>query len=125
MFEKSPVFSSFSVDDLDRARSFYVDTLGLRTSEPMDLLQLDLAGGVRVMIYPKPDHTPAAFTVLNFVVDDIEKAVDDLAARGVGMTRHEGLEQDERGINRDPRGPAAIAWFTDPAGNVLSVVQER
>ena len=122
MFENTNAFSGFSVDDLDRARSFYGDTLGLRVTDENGMLRLELAGGNRVLIYPKPNHTPASFTILNFTVDDIDKAVDELAARGVSLERYEGFDQDERGIMRDGQGPR-IAWFTDPAGNVLSVIQ--
>jgi predicted enzyme related to lactoylglutathione lyase len=89
----------------------------------MGLLALDISGGHDILIYPKPNHTPATFTILNFPVDDIDKAVDELARRGVDFLRYEGFEQDEKGIARGDDGPL-IAWFTDPAGNVLSVLQE-
>jgi catechol 2,3-dioxygenase-like lactoylglutathione lyase family enzyme len=123
---ESKAFSGFSVDDLAAARSFYANTLGLDVTvvdESMGLLSLDLAGGGTVMIYAKPTHQPATFTVLNFPVADVEKAVDDLAADGVSFERYDGFDQDERGISRGP-GPL-IAWFTDPAGNVLSVLEEQ
>jgi catechol 2,3-dioxygenase-like lactoylglutathione lyase family enzyme len=123
---ESKAFSGFSVDDLAAARSFYADTLGLDVTvvdESMGLLSLDLAGGGTVMIYAKPTHQPATFTVLNFPVADVGKAVDDLAADGVSFQRYDGFDQDERGISRGP-GPL-IAWFTDPAGNVLSVLEEQ
>lgn len=117
-------FSSFSVDDVAAAKAFYGETLGLDVSEEMGLLFLRLAGGHEVIAYPKEDHTPARFTVLNFRVDDVEAAVDALAARGVSFERYDGFNQDERGVSRDPGGPP-IAWFTDPAGNILSVVEAK
>jgi catechol 2,3-dioxygenase-like lactoylglutathione lyase family enzyme len=126
MLKDSKAFSGFSVDDLEAARGFYGDTLGLDVTvfdESMGLLSLDIATGARVMIYAKQTHQPATFTVLNFPVADVEKAVDDLAARGVSFERYDGFDQDERGISRGP-GPL-IAWFTDPAGNVLSVLEEQ
>ena len=108
---------SVSVDDLDKARHFYGDTLGIETSEQYGLLTLHLAGGRDTLVYPKPDHTPATYTILNFEVDDIDQAVDGLAARGVQFDRYDGLGQDEKGINR--AGGPYIAWFRDPAGNIL------
>jgi predicted enzyme related to lactoylglutathione lyase len=124
MFSNTPAFSSFAVDDLDAARSFYGETLGLQvTDEEMGILTLHLAGDRPTMIYPKPDFTPATYTILNFPVDDIDEAVDELAARGVSFERYDGFEQDEKGIARG-NGPS-IAWFKDPAGNILSVLQER
>ena len=126
MLRESKAFSGFSVDDLDAARSFYGDTLGLDVTvldESMGLLALDLAGGARVMVYAKPTHQPAGFTILNFPVTDVDQAVDELAARGVSFERYDGFDQDERGISRGP-GPR-IAWFTDPAGNVLSVLEQQ
>jgi catechol 2,3-dioxygenase-like lactoylglutathione lyase family enzyme len=125
MFTTIPAFSSFSVDDIERAREFYGGTLGLEVSDMDGLLQIRLGGGAMVIAYPKADHVPATFTVLNFPVDDIARAVDDLTAAGVRMERYPGLgEQDEKGIYHGPPGPD-IAWFTDPAGNVLSVLMER
>jgi catechol 2,3-dioxygenase-like lactoylglutathione lyase family enzyme len=121
MFEHSKAFSGFSVDDLEKARQFYGETLGLGVSEENGLLQLHIAGDRNTLVYPKPDHTPATYTILNFPVDDIDKAVDELVARGVRFERYEGSPQDERGIMRG-QGPA-IAWFKDPAGNILSVIQ--
>lgn len=115
-------FSGFAVPDLDAAERFYGDTLGLRVSTDNGLLTLHLTGDQDVLVYPKPDHRPATYTVLNFPVEDIERAVDDLAARGVGFERYDGFDQDDRGIARGA-GPL-IAWFTDPAGNILSVLQE-
>jgi catechol 2,3-dioxygenase-like lactoylglutathione lyase family enzyme len=126
MLENSKAFSGFSVDDLAAARSFYADTLGLHVTvldESMGLMSLDLAGGGTVMIYAKGDHRPATYTVLNFPVPDVGAAVDDLAAQGVNFERYDGFDQDERGISRGP-GPR-IAWFTDPAGNVLSILEEQ
>jgi catechol 2,3-dioxygenase-like lactoylglutathione lyase family enzyme len=123
MFESTKAFSGFAVDDLGAARKFYEGTLGLRVSEEHDLLTLHLAGGRDTLVYPKPDHAPATYTILNFVVDDVEETVDELTTRGVQFERYEGLEQDEKGISRAPDGPV-IAWFTDPAGNILAVLEE-
>jgi catechol 2,3-dioxygenase-like lactoylglutathione lyase family enzyme len=123
MFANTKAFSGFAVDDLEKARDFYGETLGLKTSEDHGLLTLHLAGDRPTLVYPKPDHTPADYTILNFPVDDIDEAVDALAARGVQFERYDGVEQDEKGIMR-AMGPY-IAWFKDPAGNVLSVLQER
>jgi catechol 2,3-dioxygenase-like lactoylglutathione lyase family enzyme len=123
MFKDSQAFSGFATDDLEGTRAFYADTLGLEVTEEHGLLTLHLAGGTNVLIYPKPEHTPADFTVLNFPVDDVEAAVDALTERGVEFERYEGAPQDERGVMRE--GGPFIAWFTDPAGNVLSVLQER
>ena len=122
MFEHTKAFSGFSVDDLPKAEQFYGQTLGLRVSEEHGLLRLHLAGDRDIVVYPKPDHTPATFTILNFPVDDIDAAVDELTARGVRFERYPGMQQDDKGIQRG-RGPA-IAWFKDPAGNILSVLQE-
>ena len=116
-------FSGFAVDDLEAAKKFYGETLGLRTSEQYGLLTLHLAGGRDTLVYPKPDHVPATYTILNFAVDDIDAAVGELASRGVQMERYDGLGQDEKGINR--AGGPYIAWFKDPAGNILAVLQER
>jgi catechol 2,3-dioxygenase-like lactoylglutathione lyase family enzyme len=120
----SAAYSGFSVNDLDAARRFYEDTLGLCTSAlGMDgLMRLELGGGGFVLVYAKSDHTPATFTVLNFPVPDVEKAVDDLAARGVRFERYENPPTDEKGIMR--AGGPLIAWFTDPAGNVFSVLEQ-
>jgi catechol 2,3-dioxygenase-like lactoylglutathione lyase family enzyme len=123
MLENSKAFSGFAVPDLDVAKKFYGETLGLQVSEQNGLLSLHLAGGRDVLIYPKPDHVPATYTILNFPVDDIDAAVDALTARGVTFQRYDGIDQDEKGIARGV-GPY-IAWFTDPAGNVLSVLQEH
>jgi len=123
MLGKTKAFSGFSVDDIEKARQFYGDTLGIDTSEQYGLLTLHLAGGRDTLVYPKPAHTPAAYTILNFEVDDIDQAVDGLASRGVQFERYDGLGQDEKGINRT--GGPYIAWFKDPAGNILSVLQRR
>jgi catechol 2,3-dioxygenase-like lactoylglutathione lyase family enzyme len=120
----SPAFSGFSVNDLDTARRFYEEMLGLRTSDAgmQGLLQLHVGGGREVLVYAKADHTPATYTVLNFPVPDVERAVDELTGRGVRFERYENLPTDEKGIMR-AEGPL-IAWFTDPAGNVFSVIQQ-
>jgi catechol 2,3-dioxygenase-like lactoylglutathione lyase family enzyme len=125
MFGTTKAFSGFSVDDIPAARKFYGETLGLKVSEEHDLLTLHIAGERDILVYPKSNHTPASFTILNFPVDDIDRAVDELAKRGVRFERYDGFEQDEKGIARPAgnEGPP-IAWFTDPAGNILSVLQE-
>jgi catechol 2,3-dioxygenase-like lactoylglutathione lyase family enzyme len=122
MLENVKAFSGFAVDDIERADRFYGGTLGLRTSEDNGLLILHLAGGRDTLVYPKPDHTPATYTILNFPVDDIDAAVDDLGERGVKFEQYEGIEQDEKGISRARGGPP-IEWFKDPAGNILSVLE--
>lgn len=123
MLGNSKAFSGFAVDDVPRAKLFYETTLGLEVSEENGMLTLQLGSGAKVIVYPKPDHEPANFTVLNFPVEDIESAVDALASKGVAFERYEGteIETDEKGIFRG-EGPL-IAWFKDPAGNVLSVLQ--
>ena len=121
MLAESKAFSGFAVDDIEKAREFYGDTLGLETSEEHGMLTLHLAGDRPTLVYPKPDHAPATFTILNFPVDDVERAVDALVERGVRFERYDGMGQDEKGIMRG-QGPD-IAWFTDPAGNVLSVIR--
>jgi catechol 2,3-dioxygenase-like lactoylglutathione lyase family enzyme len=123
MFTETKAFSGFAVDDIDAARAFYGETLGIRTSVEHGLLTLHLAGGRDTLVYPKPGHEPAGFTILNFPVADIEAAVDELVARGVQFERYEGFDQDERGIMRGAGPP--IAWFTDPAGNVLAVLEQE
>lgn len=126
MLAASPAFSGFSVSDLDAARQFYSEVLGLAVSDlDMGLLELQFPGGGRVILYPKPNHEPATFTVLNFPVDDIDEAVDGLVARGVVFERYEGMGQDDKAISRGETGQSPnIAWFTDPAGNILSVLTE-
>jgi catechol 2,3-dioxygenase-like lactoylglutathione lyase family enzyme len=125
MFTHSQAFSGFSVDDIERARTFYAETLGFEVTEANGMLTLHLAGDGRVLVYPKEGHEPASFTVLNLPVDDIDAAVDALAARGVAFERYEGMPHDDKGIVRPPApeyGPP-IAWFKDPAGNILAVLQ--
>ena len=123
MLKDSHAFSGFSTNDIAAAKRFYGETLGLDVSDDdMGLLNLRFAGGGRVIIYPKPNHEPATFTVLNFPVGDVEAEVDRLTAAGVSFERYPGMNQDERGIARDPNGPA-IAWFKDPAGNILAVLE--
>jgi catechol 2,3-dioxygenase-like lactoylglutathione lyase family enzyme len=123
MFGNTEAFSGFAVDDMDKARAFYGDTLGIETSSENGIMTLHLAGDRPTIVYPKPDHAPAAYTILNFRVADIEQAVDELVASGVTLERYAGFEQDERGIFRG--GGPYIGWFKDPAGNVLAVLQER
>ena len=125
MFENAETYSGFAVDDLAKAREFYAGTLGLRTSDVEEmpgLLTLQLGGGQRVLVYEKADFTPATYTILNFAVPDVGAAAAELRNRGVQLERYEGFPQDEDGVMRG-NGPD-IAWFTDPAGNVLSVVQQ-
>jgi catechol 2,3-dioxygenase-like lactoylglutathione lyase family enzyme len=125
MLANSKAFSGFAVDDVRKAREFYSETLGLKTSvldEQNGLLALHLAGDRETIVYHKPDYTPATYTILNFPVDEIDEAVDELAARGVQFERYDGFEQDEKGISRG--GGPPIAWFKDPAGNILSVLEE-
>jgi len=124
MFTDTRAFSGFAVDDLQKARRFYGETLGLRTEtyDEMPLLNLKLAGDRDTMVYEKPDFAPATYTILNFAVDDVEAAVDRLAGKGVEMERYDGFDQDEKGIARNSQGPD-IAWFTDPAGNILAVLK--
>jgi catechol 2,3-dioxygenase-like lactoylglutathione lyase family enzyme len=121
MFADTKAYSGFAVKDLQEARQFYGETLGLRTSVEHDQMWLHLAGGRDTLAYLQPDSTPASYTILNFEVDDIAKAVDALAARGVRFERYDGIPQDAKGVSQD--GPS-IAWFKDPSGNVLSVIQE-
>jgi catechol 2,3-dioxygenase-like lactoylglutathione lyase family enzyme len=124
MFKDANAFSGFSVDDVQRAKEFYGRTLGLEVAELNDMLELRLGSGAKVLAYPKPDHVPATFTILNFPIDDVEAAVDELTRRGVRFEIYDQgeLKTDERGVFLGP-GPK-IAWFKDPAGNVLSVLEE-
>ena len=125
MLTDSHAYNGFAVDDLAKAREFYGDTLGLKTSiqdETHGLMTLHLAGDRNTLIYVSPTHEPASYTILNFPVDDIDKVVDELASRGVKFEKYDGFQQDEKGVSRG-MGPS-IAWFKDPAGNVLSVLQE-
>ena len=119
MFEHTKAFSGFSVDDIPRARQFYGDTLGLAVTEQHGMLTLHIAGDRDILVYPKQDHVPATYTILNFPVGDIDSAVDQLAARGVVFERYDSV--DARGVMRN-QGPP-IAWFKDPAGNILSVLE--
>lgn len=121
MLGRSLAFSGFSSNDIEGCLTFYKDTLGLEASENNGMLELKLGGGGTVLVYPKETHEPATFTVLNFPVDDVEAAVDQLAARGVEFEHYEGFPQDDKGIMRG-HGPD-IAWFKDPAGNILSVLK--
>lgn len=125
MFANTKATSSFAVDDVEAARRFYGETLGLGTtvlSEEYGVMSIQLTGGRDTLVYGKPDFAPATYTILNFEVDDIEGAVDDLISRGVTMERYDGFDQDEKGIAHGP-GPK-IAWFKDPAGNILAVLQQ-
>jgi catechol 2,3-dioxygenase-like lactoylglutathione lyase family enzyme len=122
MFGTAKAYSGFSVDDIAQAKRFYGETLGLEVTEENGMLTLHIAGGGNILVYPKPDHAPASFTILNFPVEDIDGAVDELTSRGVTFERYDDSDQDERGIYRGFGPP--IAWFTDPAGNTLSVLQE-
>jgi predicted enzyme related to lactoylglutathione lyase len=119
MLGSARAFSGFSVDDITKAKQFYGETLGVHVTEQNGMLELHTAGDRDTLIYPKQGHTPASFTILNFVVDDIDTAVDELTARGVVFEKYDFV--DDKGINR--RGGPPIAWFTDPAGNILSVIQ--
>jgi catechol 2,3-dioxygenase-like lactoylglutathione lyase family enzyme len=121
MFRNSHAFSGFSTNDVAKAKAFYADTLGLDVVDEMGALRLRLEGGGTVYIYPKENHEPATYTALNFPVPNINEAVDEMTRAGIQLERYEGLDQDERGITRgdEPR----IAWFKDPAGNILSVLQ--
>jgi catechol 2,3-dioxygenase-like lactoylglutathione lyase family enzyme len=122
MFENTKAFSGFSVDDIEAARRFYGETLGVRVTDVHGMLSLELAGGERpTLVYPKPDHQPATFTILNFPVADIEAAVAELRSRGVEFERYEGMTGED-GIMRE--GGPLIAWFRDPAGNILSVLEQ-
>jgi catechol 2,3-dioxygenase-like lactoylglutathione lyase family enzyme len=121
MLANSKAFSGFAAPDIEPLRAFYADKLGVRVTEDNGLLTLHLADGDRpTLIYPKPDFVPATYTILNFPVEDVEAAVDELSSRGVEFEKYEGFDQDEKGIARG-NGPD-IAWFKDPAGNILSVI---
>ncbi len=121
MFKDSHAFSGFSSNDIAKSKEFFGQTLGVEVTEENGMLTLHLAGGGNVLIYPKDNHEPATFTVLNFPVNDIDQAVDRLTKAGIAFERYDGMGQDERGIMRG-EGPA-IAWFKDPAGNILSVLE--
>jgi catechol 2,3-dioxygenase-like lactoylglutathione lyase family enzyme len=126
MFQDSEPFSSFAVDDVAKARQFYGQTLGMRVSdEKLGLLRLHNGSDKGILVYSKPDHTPASFTILNFPVEDIDRAVDELTRRGVTFERYVGFEIDEKGIHRNDDPPVSpTAWFKDSAGNVLSLIEE-
>lgn len=124
MLKESKAFSGFSVDDVPKAMAFYGQTLGLEVTEDDGMMTLHLAGGAEVIAYPKPNHQPASFTILNFPVPSVDQAVAELTSRGVRFEVYDlpDLKTDAKGICRDPRGPV-IAWFKDPAGNILSVLE--
>ena len=122
MLEQAPAFSGFSVHDISVARAFYEGVLGLQVSEEHGMLHLHVTGGRPVLVYPKPNHGPATYTILNFPVADVDAAVDALAASGVDMLHYEGMNLDDKGVMRG-QGPT-IAWFTDPSGNILSVIED-
>jgi catechol 2,3-dioxygenase-like lactoylglutathione lyase family enzyme len=124
MFSDTKAFSAFAVDDLAQARKFYGETLGIGVSGQHGLLTLNLAGGHEVRLYQQPGYAPATYTVLMFQVGDIEATVGELTKRGVQFERYDGMDQDEQGITRGG-GPFIAAWFKDPAGNLLEVLQER
>lgn len=127
MLKYSKAFSSFSVNDIKKAKNFYAEILGIQVKDdPMGIIELRLEDGNKIMIYPKPDHTPATFTVLNFPVKNLEETVDELIGKGILFEQYEGeIKTDEKGIFRSGgRGPN-IAWFKDPSGNILSVIEEK
>jgi predicted enzyme related to lactoylglutathione lyase len=126
MFSHSKAYSSYSVNDLAKAKDFYSNTLGLMgEDDPMGILEIQLESGSRIMLYPKDDHTPATFTVLNFNVDNIDEAVEKLLTAGIKTEQYKGdIQTDDKGIFRGENG-LAIAWFKDPAGNILSIIQEN
>lgn len=127
MFKNTKAFSSFSVDDIKKAKKFYKETLGMKVTDgPMGTLELNVNGSARILIYPKPNHEPATFTILNIPVDDIDKAVDELKKRGVEFEHYndEAYNMDDKSISRSKGEEPNIAWFQDPAGNILSVLEE-
>lgn len=124
MFTHTKAFSGFSVNDIQKAKTFYQDILGLDVSDMHDMLELHIEGGNNILVYPKPNHAPATYTILNFPVDDIEKTVEELTGRGVRFLQYEGdLQTDEKGVFRGEG--MEIAWFEDPAGNILSILKEN
>jgi catechol 2,3-dioxygenase-like lactoylglutathione lyase family enzyme len=127
MLKNSEAFGGFSVNDLETARRFYGEILGLEVLDnPMSLIELHFKNGTRIIIYPKVDHVPATFTVLNFPVVAIDQAVDELTKRGVSFEQYSGIiATDEKGIHSSPREGLKIAWFKDPAGNILSIIEEQ
>jgi len=126
MFKNTKAFSGFSVNNIQKAKEFYSKTLGVDVKDnPMGLIELHITGNNPIIVYPKPNHEPATYTILNFPVDDIDKAVDELTSKGIVFEQYEGeIKTDVKGISRNPQGPK-IAWFKDPAGNILSVLQEK
>jgi len=125
MLKHSKAFSGFSVNDLQKAKQFYSETLGLDVQDnPMGLIELHFENGTNVLVYPKSNHEPATFTILNFPVEDIDEAVDELTASGIRFEQYKELHTDDKGISRNPDGPK-IAWFKDPSGNILSVLQPK
>lgn len=126
MFKNTKAFSGFSVNDLQKAKQFYGEVLGLTIKDnPMGLFEMEIEGGNNIVVYPKPNHTPATFTILNFPVENVEQAVDQLISSGVTFEQYSGdIQTDEKGICRNPNSPA-IAWFKDPAGNILSVIAKN
>jgi predicted enzyme related to lactoylglutathione lyase len=124
MLSNANAYSGFAVDDIEKAKRFYGETLGLRVEdgEMEGLLTIQLAGGRPILVYPKADFEPATYTILNFEVEDVDETVDELSSRGVTFERYDGFDQDEKGIARGPQGPA-IAWFKDPGGNILAVLE--
>lgn len=126
MFRHTKAFSGFSVNDLQKAKTFYSEVLGLEvTDNPMGLIELHMEGSNNIIIYPKPNHTPATFTILNFPVNNIDLTVDELTQKGVLFEQYEGeIKTDEKGICRSEKGPY-VAWFKDPAGNILSVIEQK
>ncbi|MDB5090230.1 MAG: glyoxalase [Mucilaginibacter sp.] len=128
MFKNTKAFSGFSVNDMQKAKEFYNGTLGIEVSEnDMGIMTLKIAGGTDIVVYPKPNHEPATFTILNFAVADIDKAVDELIKAGVKFEQYDfgEIKTDEKGIMRGNGYGPDIAWFKDPAGNILSVLKER
>jgi predicted enzyme related to lactoylglutathione lyase len=127
MFANTKATNGFAVDDIEAAKKFYGETLGLGfkvMSEEFGVASIETTGGRSTLVYAKPDFVPATYTILNFEVDDVDAAVDELASKGVELERYEGFEQDEKGIARGGGQGPDIAWFKDPAGNILSVLQQ-
>jgi len=125
MLTNSKAFSSFAVKDIQQSKTFYEDTLGLKVKDnPMGLIELHIKGGTSVLVYPKPDHVPATFTVLNFPVEDVEKTVDELAKKGITFEQYPDLKTDKKGISRSAEGPT-VAWFKDPSGNILAIMENE
>ncbi len=124
MLQSSKAFSSYSVDNLDKAKEFYTQTLGLSVKEnEMGILDIDLPGNQSLIIYPKDNHRPATFTVLNFVVQNIDKTVDYLINNGIELEQYDDFDHDEKGIARSNGGGPSIGWFRDPAGNIISIME--